>query len=49
MKWLKMELFIIATGPLTSDDLAKEISELTGDKGLHFYDAAAPIVSKRFY
>lgn len=39
-------IVIIATGPLTSDDLAKEISELTGDKGLHFYDAAAPIVSK---
>ena len=39
-------IVIIATGPLTSDGLAKEISELTGDEGLHFYDAAAPIVEK---
>ena len=39
-------IVIIATGPLTSDCLAKEISELTGDEGLHFYDAAAPIIEK---
>lgn len=39
-------IVIIATGPLTSDNFAKEISELTGDEGLHFYDAAAPIVEK---
>ena len=39
-------IVIIATGPLTSDSLASEISELTGDEGLHFYDAAAPIVEK---
>ena len=39
-------IVIIATGPLTSDELAKEIKELTGDEGLHFYDAAAPIVEK---
>lgn len=39
-------IVIIATGPLTSDNLAKEIVELTGDEGLHFYDAAAPIVEK---
>ena len=35
---------VVASGPLTSDALAKEISELTGGKELHFYDAAAPIV-----
>lgn len=34
---------IIATGPLTSDSLAREIAKLTGD-GLAFYDAAAPII-----
>lgn len=34
---------IIATGPLTSDGLAREIAKLTGD-GLAFYDAAAPII-----
>ncbi len=35
---------IIATGPLTSDALAEEIARLTGEP-LHFYDAAAPIVT----
>ncbi|MBO5349102.1 MAG: methylenetetrahydrofolate--tRNA-(uracil(54)-C(5))-methyltransferase (FADH(2)-oxidizing) TrmFO [Clostridia bacterium] len=39
-------IVIIATGPLTSDALSKEIQELTGNTDLHFYDAAAPIVSK---
>ncbi len=39
-------LVIIATGPLTSDSLSKEISEITGNNELHFYDAAAPIVEK---
>jgi len=35
---------IVATGPLTSPDLATEIERLTGQEHLHFYDAAAPIV-----
>ncbi len=35
---------VIATGPLTADALAKEIAALCGG-GLHFYDAAAPIVT----
>ena len=39
-------IVIVATGPLTSDDLAKEIAEITGEDKLYFYDAAAPIVSK---
>ena len=39
-------IVIVATGPLTSDNLSKEIIELTGDAGLHFYDAAAPIIEK---
>lgn len=39
-------LTVIATGPLTSDPLAKEIKKLTDDEGLYFYDAAAPIVEK---
>lgn len=39
-------IVIIATGPLTSDLLSKEILELIGNEDLHFYDAAAPIVSK---
>ena len=37
---------IIATGPLTSNDLFDRISEIIGDNELHFYDAAAPIVQK---
>ncbi len=37
---------IIATGPLTSDSLSKEIQEITGIDKLHFYDAAAPILEK---
>jgi methylenetetrahydrofolate--tRNA-(uracil-5-)-methyltransferase len=36
---------IIATGPLTSDALTKEIMRLTGDDQLYFYDAIAPIVA----
>jgi len=39
-------IVIIATGPLTSDSLAKQISKLTGEDKLYFYDAAAPIVNK---
>ncbi len=39
-------IVIIATGPLTSDALAKQIVKLTGNDKLYFYDAAAPIVSK---
>lgn len=36
---------IIASGPLTSPALAAEISRLTGNEYLYFYDAAAPIVT----
>lgn len=38
-------IVIIATGPLTSDDLAKKIQEFSGTDSLHFFDAAAPIVA----
>jgi len=37
-------LTIIATGPLTSDDLATEIACLTGSTRLFFYDSISPIV-----
>lgn len=40
------EFTIVATGPLTSDSLFEEISKLIGNKELHFYDAAAPIIEK---
>lgn len=37
---------VIATGPLTSESLAKSIVEMTDSEGLYFYDAAAPIIEK---
>ena len=37
---------VIASGPLTSDALAERLQSLLGaDSDLHFYDAAAPLVS----
>ena len=37
---------VIASGPLTSDALAEQLQKLLGDNtDLHFYDAAAPLVS----
>lgn len=39
-------IVIIATGPLTSENFANYIGELTGQDKLYFYDAAAPIISK---
>ena len=39
-------IVIIATGPLTSEGLAKNIGKITGEDKLYFYDAAAPIVNK---
>ena len=39
-------IVIIATGPLTSDGLQKQIQNITGIDKLHFYDAAAPIITK---
>ncbi|CCI85545.1 tRNA (uracil-5-)-methyltransferase Gid [Lactobacillus pasteurii DSM 23907 = CRBIP 24.76] len=38
-------IVVIATGPLTSDDLAKNIQQFSGSDSLHFFDAAAPIVA----
>ena len=39
-------IVIVATGPLTSEKLAQQIQEITGQDKLYFYDAAAPIVTK---
>ncbi len=39
------EYTIIASGPLTSDDLYEEIRNYFGEGYLHFFDAAAPIVT----
>ena len=39
------EVWVIATGPLTSDALAAKIQDLAGGaKRLHFYDAIAPVI-----
>lgn len=38
-------LTIVATGPLTSDALSQDIAAMKGLSTLHFYDAAAPIVT----
>ena len=35
---------VIATGPLTSDKMADYIADTLGCRGLHFFDAAAPVV-----
>lgn len=40
----KDEITVIATGPLTSDAMAEYIEKELGCSGLHFFDAAAPIV-----
>ncbi len=41
----KEGIVIIATGPLTDGALADDIETFCGGEGLHFYDAAAPIVT----
>ncbi len=38
-------IVIIATGPLTSDALAEQITRLTGTNRLFFYDSISPIVT----
>ena len=43
--FLPQENAVIATGPLTHGALAGQIAALPGLQTLHFYDAAAPIVS----
>lgn len=43
---LKDGIAIISTGPLTSDALANQIQELTGQDKLYFYDAATPILER---
>lgn len=38
------KVWIVASGPLTSDALAEEISRMTGSERLYFYDSISPIV-----
>ena len=37
-------LAILATGPLTAPELARDLTRLVGDDSLYFYDAISPIV-----
>lgn len=39
------ETTILATGPLTSNALARDLTDLAGQEHLYFYDAMAPIVT----
>ena len=39
------DLTVIATGPLTSDNLIEKLQNLIGQKQLYFFDAIAPIVN----
>ncbi len=39
------EYTVVAAGPLASDKITEEIQKLTGSDYLHFFDAAAPIVT----
>ena len=39
-------IVIVATGPLTSEGLTKQIRKIINQDNLYFYDAAAPIVTK---
>jgi methylenetetrahydrofolate--tRNA-(uracil-5-)-methyltransferase len=40
------EITIVATGPLTSDGLARRIEDILGAGNLAFYDAISPIVAR---
>ena len=42
----KEGIVVIATGPLSSDAMAESIQAFNKDRGLYFYDAAAPIIDK---
>ena len=40
------EIYIVASGPLTSDSLSNELAKIFNKQHLYFYDAAAPLVLK---
>ena len=39
------QITILATGPLTSESLAEDIKNFTGESECHFFDAASPIIT----
>ena len=38
------DVWIISSGPLTSDGLFQSLQSIAGEKELHFYDAIAPVI-----
>ncbi|HJK87290.1 MAG TPA: methylenetetrahydrofolate--tRNA-(uracil(54)-C(5))-methyltransferase (FADH(2)-oxidizing) TrmFO [Candidatus Megaira endosymbiont of Hartmannula sinica] len=42
----KDEIWLICSGPLTSDNLSKYIQKITDNDSLYFFDAIAPIIYK---
>lgn len=40
------EITVVATGPLTSEAMSRHIGSIIGEEYLHFFDAAAPIVTR---
>lgn len=44
VKEIPSGITIIASGPLTSDDLSKEICKVLQEEYLYFYDASSPII-----
>lgn len=40
----KNQIIVVATGPLTSDSLSKNIEEKVGKRSLAFYDSISPII-----
>lgn len=44
LRALSEDYIIIATGPLSSDAMQKELAKLTGDEFLYFFDAIAPTI-----
>lgn len=47
LKTIPQGKVIIASGPLTSDDLYKEIQKMIGEDSLYFFDAVAPIIDAK--
>ncbi len=45
LPYLENHHYLLATGPLTSDELVEELGRLTGRPALHFFDAIAPTVT----
>ena len=39
------DITIVAAGPVCHDSLAESLSKITGESSLHFFDAAAPIIT----